>query len=71
MDPTTFHIEEGPTLNTARIGHACGLFISPNGGPPKIIAAGGYYEDTVEVLDPSASPGQGWEQGIKSIHVME
>ena len=64
-----FLIEKGPSLKRARYGHSCGLFYSLD-GQPKVIVAGGFDEDSVEILDPS-SPGQGWEEGIKSMHVME
>ena len=62
LDPSNnFQIREGPTLNVARCNHSCGK-MSIN-GKIVIVIAGGFFEDSVEILDPSNSSASGWRLG--------
>ena len=50
-----FEIKEGPPLNIAREGHSCGKMIID--GKCFVVIAGGWNEDTVELLDLSSDNG--------------
>ena len=49
-------MREGPNLNIARCGHSCNKMIIND--KVFIIVAGGFFEDSVELLDPMSD--QGW-----------
>ena len=49
-------MREGPNLNIARCGHSCNKMIINE--KVFIIVAGGFFEDSVELLDPMSD--QGW-----------
>ena len=57
-----FHVRPGPSLNLARYHHSCGTMEIQ--GRTVIIVAGGWHEDTVELLDPLSN--KGWIYGTKS-----
>ena len=49
-------MREGPNLNIARCGHSCNKMVINE--KVFIIVAGGFFEDSVELLDPMSD--QGW-----------
>ena len=55
-----FQIQEGPTMNSIRYWHTCGKMIL--NGKIIIVVTGGYYLDSVELLDVS-SKNQCWILG--------
>ena len=69
LDPdNNFQIREGPTLNVARCNHSCGkMRIS---GKNFIVVAGGFFEDSVEILDPSNTDG-GWRLGMSHLDLLD
>ena len=69
LDPdNNFQIREGPTLNVARCNHSCGkMRIS---GKNFIVVAGGFFEDSVEILDPSNADG-GWRLGMSHLDLLD
>ena len=56
-----FQMKEGPSLNVARFGQACGKF--KLNGKLILVVAGGYIHDSVELMDPESNLG--WINGIK------
>ena len=65
FDPSNnFQMREGPNLNIARCGHSCNKMIINE--KVFIIVAGGFFEDSVELLDPMSD--QGWIFGKGAVH---
>ena len=69
FDPTNnFQIKAGPSLNIARLDHACSKMRIK--GKIYLVVAGGHinmYDEalySVEILD-TTSPNQGWQMGMK------
>ena len=54
-----FELSEGPSLNIARCCHASGKMIC--NGKVLLVVAGGFFENSVEILDPTSD--QGWKFG--------
>ena len=65
VDPcNNYKVKEGPPLNKLRVGHSSAKM--KLNGKTVIVVAGGFEEDSVEILDPSS--GKGWIYGKWQFH---